>query len=432
MTRAGSSPGGGALRTYLQLVAPGAAAGPFAAATIARLPISMTPLGIVLLVQHVTGSYAEAGAVTAAFAVGTAVGAPLWGRAMDRFGQPRVVGPTAVVSAVFTALVAVAAGHVPLVVLVLLGAVAGIAFPAMTPAMRAAWRVAVPDTSRHAAAFALDAVSVETIFIAGPMLLSLLLVVGEPAVPLLVTSALLLVGGIAYAFTAAARGAGSASSAADSAPPPSDARRSRFDRVVPQGLLPVLVTGLGMAVAFGSIDTALAATARDVLGNQSALGFLFAAIASGSATSGLWFGARGVTQRSQIRFLPVLLLAFACGLTPISLLLKESRPALLVLLPLLYLTGLAISPTLIILQNLVDLAAPAARSSEGQAWLSTSVTTGAGAGTAAAGGLIDVGGAPWGFATAGVAALVAATFAASLRGRHSRSVWPPRTTTTGG
>ncbi len=256
--------------------------------------------------------------------------------------------------------------------------------------------------------------------------------------PLLVTAALLVVGGVAYASTSAARRAGSAASRASGSsavPVHEDAvgrPRSRLDRVMPQGLLPVLVTGLGMAVAFGSIDTALAATAREVLGDQSALGFLFAAIAGGSATSGLWFGTRGVTQRSQIRFLPVLLLAFACGLTPISLLLRESRPALLVLLPLLYLTGLAISPTLIILQNLVDLAAPAARSSEGQAWLSTSVTTGAGAGTAVAGALIDVGGAPWGFATAGIAALVAASFAAWLRGRHTRSAWPPQPTTTGG
>lgn len=420
----------GALRTYLQLVAPGAAAGPFAAATVARLPISMTPLGIVLLVQHVTGSYARAGTVTGAFAIGTAVGAPLWGRAIDRFGQPWVVGPTAAVSAVFTTMLALSAGHVPLGVLVGLGALAGVAFPPMTPAMRSAWRTAVPDTSRHAAAFALDAVSVETIFIAGPMLLSLLLVVGPPVVPLLVTAALLLVGGLAYATTGAARRAGSVRSSTHGTTLTA-VRRSRLDHVLPHGLLPVLMTGLGMAVAFGSIDTALAATARDVMGNQSTLGFLFAAIAGGSATSGLWFGTRGVTHRAQIRYLPVLLLAFACGLTPISLLLKESSPALLVLLPMLYLTGLAISPTLIILQNLVDLAAPAARSSEGQAWLSTSVTTGAGAGTAAAGALIDLGGAPWGFATAGAAALLAASFAAGLRGRHTRSTWPPQPLTTG-
>ncbi|KQX69401.1 MFS transporter [Angustibacter sp. Root456] len=419
----------GSLRTYFQLVAPGAAAGPFGAATIARLPIAMTPLGIVLLVQHVTGSYALAGSVTGAFALGTAVGAPLWGRAIDRLGQPWVVGPTAVVSAVFTALIALTAGHVPLAVLIVLGAFAGVSFPPMTPAMRSAWREAVPDTSRHAAAFALDAVSVETIFIAGPMLLSLLLVVGSPVVPLLVTSGLLIVGGVTYATTGAARRAGSRGTAEALV---AAVAQSRFDRVLPHGLLPVLVTGLGLAVAFGAIDTALAATARDVLGNQATLGFLFAAVAGGSATSGLWFGTRGVTQRAQIRFLPVLLLAFACGLTPISLLIGESSPALLVLLPLLYLTGLAISPTLIILQNLVDLAAPAARSSEGQAWLSTSVTTGAGAGTAAAGALIDLGGAPWGFATAGLAALVAASFAAGLRGRHARSTWPPQPTTTGG
>jgi predicted MFS family arabinose efflux permease len=429
----GTGPSTG-LGTYLRLVAPGAGGRPFAAATIARLPISMTPLGIVLLVQHVTGSYAQAGTVTGAFAFGTAAGAPLWGRALDRWGQPRVIAPTATLSAAFVAALALAAGHAPLGVLVAFAALAGLAFPPMTPAMRAAWREAVPDTTQQRAAYALDAVSVETIFIAGPLLLSLLLVVSPGAVPLLVTSSLLLLGGLAYVTTAAARGAvaGAVAGAGATAPERPHLpvrRRLRLDVLLPPGLLPVLVTSLGMAIAFGAIDTALAATARDVLHDQAKLGVLFAAIAGGSATSGLWFGTRDVTDRSQIRFLPFLLLAFACGLTPLSVLFGESTPALPVLLPLLFLTGLAISPTLIILQNLVDVAAPAARTNEGQAWLSTSVTTGAGVGTAGAGFLVDLGGVPWAFAAAGSAALVAAAMAGRLRRRHSRSTWPPAPST---
>lgn len=426
------------LGTYLRIVAHGTAGRPFAAATVARLPISMTPLGIVLLVQHATGSYGRAGTVTGAFAVGTAVGAPVWGRALDRWGQPRVIAPTATLSAIFLVALALSAEHhAAIAALIVLAVLTGATFPPMTPAMRAGWRVALPDAAQQRAAYALDAVSIETIFIAGPLLLSLLLVISPPVAPLLVTAALLLAGGLAYATTSAAREAAYGAAKRSVAParsataPPGDGAASRrrrrgrrVDRLLPVSLVPVLVTSLAMAVAFGAIDTSLAATARDVLGDQAQLGLLFAAIAGGSACSGLWFGTRDLTHRSQIRFLPLLLLAFACGLTPLSIILGESTPALAVLLPLLFLAGMAISPTLIILQNLVDVAAPRARTNEGQAWLSTSVTTGAGAGTAVAGALVDAAGVPWSFAAAGSAALVASATAARLSRRHARQTWP--------
>ena len=86
---------------------------------------------------------------------------------------------------------------------------------------------------------------------------------------------------------------------------------------------------------------------------------------------------------------------------------------------------MGISPTLIILQNLIDVAAPAARVNEGQSWLSTSITTGAGAGTAIAGALIDAAGIAWSFAAAGTAAVTASALAAILRRRHGRRHRPP-------
>ena len=54
---------------------------------VARLPISMTGLGIVLLVQPAADSYGVAGAVAAAFAVANAVVAIVMGRFVDRLGQ---------------------------------------------------------------------------------------------------------------------------------------------------------------------------------------------------------------------------------------------------------------------------------------------------------------------------------------------------------
>jgi predicted MFS family arabinose efflux permease len=427
----------GGLATYLDILRRPVALGPFAAAIVARLPISMAPLGMVLLIQQTTGSYGRAGAVTGAYAVGSAVGAPLWGRALDRWGQPRVVALTAALNATLLVLLAVSATrNAAAGVLLVLGFFAGLFMPPVTPAMRVAWRVALPEPATVRAAYALDAVAVETIFITGPLLLSLLLVISAPAVPLIVTAGLTLVGGSAYAATGAARRAHTQAHGRPDASPtrggPGGSNQPAASRVVrilgralPLSLVPVLLTGLCLAVAFGSIDTSLAATARDVLGNQAELGLLFTAIAGGSAFSGLWFGTRDVEHRDQIRYLPFLLLALTGGLVPLSVILGAFTPALWVLLPLLFLTGMGISPTLIILQNLIDVGAPATRVNEGQSWLATSITTGAGAGTAIAGTLIDAAGIPWSFAAAGSAAVTASALAALLRRRHNR-YWPPR------
>jgi MFS family permease len=169
---------GTGLGAYLSLLGHAPARSPFLAALVARLPMAMAPLGIILLVQSERGTYSLAGLVTGAYAVGSALGTPLWGRLMDRFGQVRVLLPTAVACAAMLAALALSTvqdGSPAL--LVGLAALAGFAYPAVSPALRSAWRVIFPDAESRRVAFALDATSVELVFVGGPLLLSLLLVV---------------------------------------------------------------------------------------------------------------------------------------------------------------------------------------------------------------------------------------------------------------
>ena len=58
---------------------------------VARLPLSMVGLGIVVLVSQRSGSYGLAGAVAAAYIVANAVFAVLQGRLTDRLGQRTVL-----------------------------------------------------------------------------------------------------------------------------------------------------------------------------------------------------------------------------------------------------------------------------------------------------------------------------------------------------
>lgn len=396
---------------YLQILRRRAAFWPFAAAVVNRLPIAMGPLGIVLLVQSVRGSYSIAGVVTAAWALSASVATPLLGRAMDRLGQPLVIGTASVVSGSLVAVFAVAAVNgAPDAVLIALSAGAGLTFPPTSPAMRAAWRVVLDRDEERQAAYALDAVAIETIFVGGPLLLSLLLVVAPPVVPLLVTAAFLAGGGLAYAATPAARAV---------RPEPhhhGEGHRSASP-LRSRGVLAVLLVTVGLSVGFGLCDVSIAATAREVLESQAKVGLLFAAIAGGSATGGLWYGARAWRRPDRQRY-PVTLAGFATGIAVTAALLYAlGTPPLVVLLPVMFVTGLFIAPGLIVAQNLVDHLAPRDRLSEAQAWLNTAFTSGGALGTAIAGVLVDAGGPARSFTGAAVAISCAALAAALVQSR---------------
>lgn len=423
-----------ALATYAGVLRQPTVLAPFLAAVLARLPIAMTPLGIVLLVQADRGSYGVAGVVTGAFALGTAAGAPVWGRLMDRHGQTRVLVPTVLASAVLIATLALGTvAGVPSAVLVAVAAAAGITFPPFSAAMRSTWRRLLPEGPGRRAGFALDAVAVESLFVGGPLILSLLLLISPPVAPLLVTAALLAAGGLTYSWAPAVR-TQSRAVAGDRADPgrPADgstvADRSGTDsaavplrtggrsRVMVGGLPLVLAISAAMAIGFGVIDTSIAATARQVLDRPESLGLLFAAIAGASVVGGLLYGTRSSADREHRR-LPFALGMFAVSLAPVPFLLEAGRPPLWSLLPLLFLAGLAIAPALIMMQHLVDRSAPDGRGNEAQAWLSTSNTAGAAAGTAAAGLLIDAHGVPVSFGAAVLAVLGSCALAVAARRR---------------
>ena len=71
-----------------------------ASALLARLPIGINALAIVLYLREQTGSFAIAGAVSGMLAAGSGFGAPIQGRLVDRIGARRVLLPLAVVHAV--------------------------------------------------------------------------------------------------------------------------------------------------------------------------------------------------------------------------------------------------------------------------------------------------------------------------------------------
>ena len=70
-----------------------------AATLLARFPIGINALALILYLRHQTGSFAIAGVVAGGLAAGAGIGAPVQGRLVDRFGQRRVLVPLAFVHA---------------------------------------------------------------------------------------------------------------------------------------------------------------------------------------------------------------------------------------------------------------------------------------------------------------------------------------------
>ena len=410
---------GTGVRAYGRLLRHGPASRPFAFAALARLTLAMVPLGILILVEQERHAYAIAGVVSGAYAIGAAVGTPVWGRLMDRFGQVAVLLPTAVSSAALLVGLALATTNgAPDRALIAIAAGVGLSYPAISPALRSSFRIVLPDPQARRVAFALDATSVELAFVCGPMLLSALLLPRIPLLPLLVTAGLMAAGGLGYCATGVARRASAAVQRAASGENSRTAGAGPRTALASAGVVAVLTVMLMLSIGFGQLDTSMAATSDYALGGTEKVGVLFAAIAGGSTLGGLAFGARSWSFDER-RAIAVLLCLFGLFLALLAGLLSVGAVSLLILLPVLFLTGLTIAPTLIMQQGLLDHLAPAHRLNEAQAFLSASNTTGAAVGTAIAGIVIDMAGLSWSFLGAALGALFAAAVAVLNKPR-----WP--------
>src|SRR6478752_2023210 len=101
----------------------------FGLSILARLPLAMLSIGLLVHTQAATGEYTAAGLVAGAFALAQGVGGPALGRAADRRGQFAVLAAAALLSATALIVTSVLPHDVPIVLRVALAAAAGAALP---------------------------------------------------------------------------------------------------------------------------------------------------------------------------------------------------------------------------------------------------------------------------------------------------------------
>lgn len=343
-----------------------------ASALLARLPIGINALAIILYLREQTGSFAIAGAVSGTLAAGSGVGAPVQGRLVDRIGARRVLVPLAFVHAAsLGAIVGFAELGAPTVVLLACGFTAGFAIPPTSSVLRSMWTDLL-EPHLHQAAYALDSTMIELIFISGPLLTAAVAAVTSPAGALIV-SAIAVVAGTSI-FTAL---------------PPT--RHVEPEHHVSKGLLGALASpgvrtlvliSLPTGIGIGMVEVGIPAFSR-AEGAAAAAGVLLAIWSFGSGIGGLLYG---TLPRRRGLYRTHLLVG---SLLPLTLLPLAAAPSVAVMALLVIPAGCCIAPLLATRNELVGGVAPPGMRTEAYTWPITSFVGGIALGAALAGALVE-------------------------------------------
>jgi MFS family permease len=376
--------------------------------TVARLEVGGLSLAIILLVREASGSFGFAGAAAAVFLLLAATMRPVQGRLMDRLGRAPTLRLIAVVHcAVVVGLAALGASGAPRWTLLLLAAGTGATLPALSAFIRVAWASAATTEDLRSTAYALDSVLYELSLVTGPLLVSFLISLTSPAIPLLVLSACGLLGTL-LTIRAPAQ---------DPARP--DASGAASGAVFSSGVARLVVIQALVGFALGAVTVIVPAAAAQA-GSVAASGPLLASLSAGSLIGGVWYGSRRWAGPPVRR-----LIAAAIWFTA-ALALFGTGSNLLVAGASLAAAGLAVAPEITTVLQMMPLLAPPARLTEAFAWLSFSEPAGAATGSWLSGILIEAGGpfsAAWLPFLGGAAALLTATLGRSALWRASRT--PP-------
>lgn len=392
---------------YLDVLSsPGAAAFSTAAA-IARMPMSMIGIGTVLMVQTLYGSYGMAGRVAAVLGLAQALVSPQLARWVDRRGQRVILLPSLGVTALGLAgLVVAGVLHAPEPVLWLFAAVAGASQGSYGSMVRARWSHLLRDPRRLHTAYSLESAVDELVYIAGPILATTLATAIAAPSGLVVAAVATVAGGLWFCSL---RG-----TEPPVRPAPADGAPRRSALLVP-GMPVLLVAFVSTGTIFGAAEVATVAFAEEE-GAKAMSGVVLAVFAAGSLLAGLAYGARHWISPATRRF-TIGMAALAAGVSLFFL-----ANSLWALAAVMFVTGMAIAPTIITGNALVQELMEPHQLTEGLAWVGTAIGIGASVGASLAGVRIDDAGAHAGFLVAMVASWVAAvvTLAAGRTLRRRR------------
>ncbi|MEC3975064.1 MFS transporter [Amycolatopsis sp. H20-H5] len=354
----------------------------------ARLP--MTAMGVTLtlyVVQNLGRGYGEAGLVGTATMLGSALGSPLVGRMIDKYGLRPVVAVCGVASTTFW----ISAPHLSYLWLLLVALPGGLlAIPSGSIA-RQVLAALVPESQRRAA-YSLDSVSVEASFMIGPS-------VGILAITQLPASTAFTGVGVCFGLTAVLlyltnlpiRGE-------DDSRPKIAGPRPALRTWLSGRLIATLLVAAGALFTLVGTEVAALASLR-ATGDVGWTGLVITVMCVASVIGGIVHGAvaKSLTQTKLMLLLTLLVL-------PVGLFDQPWWLLMIALFP----TNLVCAPTLAATTESVSKLAPATVRGEAMGLQDSATRLGLAVGSPVVGFAIDHSSPGWGFVAAGLGGLVLA------------------------
>lgn len=342
-----------------------------ASAVVARIPMGMTAILLVLLFSQETGSFAFAGIAVAANSLAFAAVSPWFGRMADRGRARAVLIIVGILQPISTGMLVLSMLlDWPVAISLACAALTGAAVPPVGAITRERWTFVLPVHLRTSA-FTLEAMLSELTYIVGPLLATLALLVAGPAMGLLVASFFVAIGSVLLAATPAVRQSAGAKG-----------RPKLKERLWSRPVVAVLGVGAGLGLAFGMLEVAIPAFALDN-GGQVYSALLIAVWSSASVIGGLVF------MRMRLRATVHAQLSVLVALNAIGFMVLGIADTVLFLAVLLAIGGLVMAPAAASEYQVAGIVAPPGRTTETFTWLNTGAYVGGALGSAFAGFLIE-------------------------------------------
>ncbi|WEV66127.1 MFS transporter [Bifidobacterium sp. ESL0764] len=384
---------------------------------VARLPISMMSLGIVLALNHMYNNWTIAGTMSAAYILAVAVVTPFYARLFDRFGQRKVGWPALVVSVLFMLVFAFAAwARVSIPVLFVLAILMGLTQFAFGALVRTRWAYALrdpKDSDLLDTAYALEAGIDEMVFILGPILAAGLATSVSPVSQLFVpTIACALGGAVFFSLKGTQPPVLESVAVVAASPMDADVKAASANRGGDEGLrleedgvslkqlhthapkpksvllyggvIPLLVVFVVFNMSFNEFDVSVTAMMK-AIGRSQFLGLQLAMFAVGSCVGAFIFGSHK-PKGSNWKHMVVYLALLTCG----YVLCRLAMDNLILLGVFSVLSGLCVSPLFATGNLIIKDIVPPTSLTEGLSWVTTAGTVGTSFGSSLAGMVLDV------------------------------------------
>ena len=362
------------LTRYTALLRPRDLRETFAVSILGRLPIGITGLAILLLVQTSADSFALGGLASGCYVAGLAALAPAVGRLIDRYGpRPMLLASALLFPAALVCLTLAVRAGLGAAPIFALSAAAGAAFPPITVCMRTYLKRRFADDAQLTAAYSVESVLIELIFIVGPMFVALFVAFASAATAVLFAAASGLVGSILFLRSPALQDW-------------SVERRTRGSLLGPlgeRGFPPLIACILAYSTAFGLMEIGITAYATE-RGQPALAGVLLGLMSAGSAVGGLAYGSRSWGFPLSRQF------AGALGLMGMGLAVLTLRWNPWAFSFWCVVAGIIMAPALIMQAMLVAKTARPEHSTEAFTWSTSALLSGVGIGLAAGGALLEL------------------------------------------